>query len=60
MTLADQVASNGVLHLIDRVMFPLSTDNAVQYLAKHPDLGTLLYSVAETTLPAVLQGRQND
>ena len=41
-------------------MFPLPIDNAVQYLAKNPDLGTLLYSVVETkTLPGALQGNIN-
>ncbi|XP_045167122.2 transforming growth factor-beta-induced protein ig-h3-like [Mercenaria mercenaria] len=48
-------ATNGVIHLLSRVMFPLPTADAVQYLAQNNDLGTLLYSVAMTPLRAVLQ-----
>jgi hypothetical protein len=37
-------------------MYPLPTADAVQFMAKNNQLGTLLYSVAMTPLRGVLQG----
>ncbi|XP_060594582.1 transforming growth factor-beta-induced protein ig-h3-like [Ruditapes philippinarum] len=48
-------ATNGVIHLLSRVMYPLPTADAVQFMAQNNQLGTLLYSVAMTPLRGILQ-----
>ncbi|XP_071171550.1 protein sll1483-like [Mytilus edulis] len=56
VVLADQKASNGVIHVISRVMFPLPTENLVATVAKNKDLMTLVKAVTLAKLVKTLSG----
>ncbi|XP_033744958.1 transforming growth factor-beta-induced protein ig-h3-like [Pecten maximus] len=44
--LPDQFATNGVVHMIDRVLYPLPTQNLLTYVAGTPSLSQLVYAVS--------------
>ncbi|CAC5401052.1 unnamed protein product [Mytilus coruscus] len=56
VVLADQKASNGVIHVISRVMFPLPKENLVATVAKNKDLMTLVKAVTKAGLAKTLSG----
>ena len=53
----DQNASNGVIHVIDKVLFPLPTGNIPQTVGGRSDLSTLLYAVGQANLTDTLNGK---
>ena len=57
MALPDQNATNGVIHVIDKVMFPLPTGAIPQVVGDNPDLSTLLYAIAQANLTDALNGK---
>ena len=56
MTVRDQNATNGVIHVIDKVMYPLPTARIPAIVAGTPSLSTLLYAVAQGKLVDALNG----
>lgn len=56
VVMADQNATNGVIHVIDRVMFPLPSEDIPKVVASNPQLSTLLYAVAQGQLAGPLAG----
>jgi len=46
----DNIASNGVLYLIDDVIFPMPTQDVLQYCASQPNLTQLVYSFVRANL----------
>ena len=57
MTLPDQNATNGVIHVIDKVMYPLPTARIPTIVAGMPELSTLLYAVSAGQLVGALSGK---
>ena len=57
MTLPDQNATNGVIHVIDKVMYPLPTGAIPTIVAGIPYLSTLLYALATGQLVGPLSGK---
>jgi hypothetical protein len=55
--LTNQNASNGVIHVIDRAMYPLPDNTLLQYVAMQPNLSQLVYSVIRANLQAELAGK---
>ncbi|KAJ8301480.1 hypothetical protein KUTeg_020467 [Tegillarca granosa] len=37
----DQEASNGIIHVIDRVIYPIPSENMIEYITNRPNLQTL-------------------
>ncbi|XP_071141193.1 transforming growth factor-beta-induced protein ig-h3-like [Mytilus galloprovincialis] len=56
VVLTNQNASNGVIHVLDRVMYPLPDNTLLQYVASQPNLSQLVYSVIRADLQAELAG----
>ena len=54
--MADKMASNGVIHVIDRVMLP-PVGSVVDAVKMDPMLSTLLTAVTTADLGAVLSGQ---
>ena len=52
----NQNASNGVIHVIDRVMFPLPLEPLTGLVTKDPMLSTLLTAVKAAGLVDTLSG----
>jgi transforming growth factor-beta-induced protein len=53
----NQNASNGVIHVIDRVMFPLPLEPLTGFVTKDPMLSTLLTAVKAAGLVDTLSGK---
>jgi len=53
---ADQNATNGVIHVVNRVLFPIPRGNIVQVVARQPDLKTLVTAVTAAGLVNTLSG----
>ncbi|KAL3853349.1 hypothetical protein ACJMK2_016897 [Sinanodonta woodiana] len=53
----NQNATNGVIHVVDKVLYPLPDNNIPQYVAFSPELSTLLYCVLQGQLTDVLSGQ---
>ena len=57
MVVADHVASNGVIHMIDRVVYPIPTLNIAQYLTRDSTyFSTLLDAVRVAGLTDLFAG----
>ncbi|XP_053377483.1 periostin-like [Mercenaria mercenaria] len=56
VVMVDQNATNGVIHVIDKVMFPLPSEDIPKTVAATPNLSTLLYAVAQGQLAGPLAG----
>ena len=56
VTLADQNDTNGVIHVIEKVMYPLPTGRIPLIVATTPSLSTLLYAVTQGKLAEALNG----
>ena len=56
VTLADQNATNGVIHVIDKVMYPLPTGRIPMILAGMKNLSTLVFAAASAQLIGALNG----
>ncbi|XP_061185107.1 periostin-like [Saccostrea echinata] len=52
----DNIASNGVVHLIDDVMYPLPEESVLQYCASNQNLTQLTYSFIRSNLQYDIQG----
>ena len=58
VVVADHVASNGVIHVVDRVMYPIPTRNIAQYLAHDSTyFSTLLDAVQEAGITDLFAGK---
>ena len=55
----DQMATNGIIHVIDRVMFPIPVEDIVTAVSKTPMFSTLLKAVEVAGLVKALQGNIN-
>ena len=51
-------ATNGVIHIIDKVLVPSADRNIVQALDKKGDFSTLLTAVKITGLVSILESRK--
>merc|ERR1712168_713316 len=56
VTKADQMATNGVIHVINRVMFPIPMGSVVDVVVKDQDFSTLLKAVQTAKLATTLSG----
>ncbi|XP_071138666.1 transforming growth factor-beta-induced protein ig-h3-like [Mytilus edulis] len=56
VVLADQNATNGVIHVIDQVLAEIPTQNIVQFAASQKDFSSLVYAVVRANLGATLSG----
>ncbi|KAK3103241.1 hypothetical protein FSP39_017752 [Pinctada imbricata] len=54
--LADQKATNGVIHVLDKVMYPIPTMSILETAASTPSLSTLVYAVTMAKLQETLAG----
>ena len=54
--MADHMATNGVIHVIDRVMYPIPMGSVVDAVKMNDDLTTLLTAVTTAGLGGVLSG----
>ena len=54
---ADQMASNGVIHVLSRVMYPIPMGDVVDVVSMNPDFSTLLTAVETAGIAATLKGR---
>ena len=57
MVLADQNATNGVIHVIDRVEFPIPIAAVVKTAERQSELGTLVKAVLAAGLQNTLSGK---
>ncbi|KAK3579767.1 hypothetical protein CHS0354_018203 [Potamilus streckersoni] len=53
----NQNATNGVIHIVDKVLYPLPNINIPQYVTISPELSTLFYCVVQGQLTDVLSGQ---
>lgn len=56
----DQNATNGVIHVIDKVLYPVPSLNLVQLVGTTEDFSTLLYCVIRANLEGQLAGEFKD
>ncbi|KAJ8301403.1 hypothetical protein KUTeg_020390 [Tegillarca granosa] len=59
ITQVDLQASNGVIHLIDRLMYPIPEESALQYLASKPNFTQLAYNAIRANIATELQALMN-
>jgi transforming growth factor-beta-induced protein len=59
VVMADQNATNGVIHVIDKVMFPLPSADIPTTVAADKELSTLLTAVKEGQLAGPLAGNEH-
>jgi len=52
----DNMASNGVIHIIDTVMYPLPTESFIQYAALQARFSQLIYNAIRADLQTVVTG----
>jgi len=52
----DQMASNGIVHLVDRVLFPIPEGTVTQLVSRQKELSTLLTAVQKANLTSALSG----
>ena len=57
VTLPDQNATNGVIHVVSRVMFPIPLMNIPEEVTRDPRFSTLLTAVEKANLATVLAGK---
>ncbi|XP_071826039.1 transforming growth factor-beta-induced protein ig-h3-like [Apostichopus japonicus] len=55
----DQNASNGVVHVLDKVMFPVPRQNLVETAKRIPELKSLVEALVKTNLTSALAGAGN-
>ena len=53
---ADNNATNGVIHVINRVMYPVPSDPVPNVVAMNAQFGTLVYALQQGQLLPVLAG----
>lgn len=56
VVMADQNATNGVIHVVNRVLFPIPRGNIPELVSKQPQLKTLLTAVTAAGLVQTLSG----
>lgn len=56
VVVADQLASNGVIHVVSKVLFPIPFGTVTDTVAKEPMLSTLLTAVQKANLGSTLAG----
>jgi len=56
VVLADQQASNGVIHVLRKVIFPIPEGSVVDFVSRDPFVSTLLKAVVAADLVKTLQG----
>ncbi|KAK7101496.1 transforming growth factor-beta-induced protein ig-h3-like [Littorina saxatilis] len=56
VALADQQASNGVIHLLNKVIFPIPEGSVVDFVSRDPFVSTLLKAVVAANLVKTLEG----
>ena len=52
----DNIVTNGVVHLLDEVMFPLPEKSVLQYCASNQNLTQLTYSFVRANLQYDIEG----
>ncbi|WAR25203.1 BGH3-like protein, partial [Mya arenaria] len=57
VTMADQNATNGVIHVIDHVMYPLPSGTIPLVAAVAKQFGTLVYALQQGQLIPALEGK---
>lgn len=57
--LADQNATNGVIHVIDKVLVPLPSQNMLQYLASDGEFYKFVHSFVKVKLERKLIGKND-
>ena len=55
--MADQECSNGIIHVIDHVLYPIPDKDIVGYAALDADFSSLVYAVIQAKLEETLEGR---
>ena len=60
ITMADQMASNGVIHVISRVMYPIPMGDVVDIVSTMSNFTTLLTAVKTAGLAETLKGKSPD
>ena len=53
----DIEASNGIIHLIDEVMYPMPDKDIIQTCAMKPELTQLVYSIVRANLQNDIVGK---
>lgn len=56
MILADRECSNGVIHVVDHVLYPIPEKNIVELAAETPDFSQLVFAVEKAMLEKTLEG----
>jgi len=56
VTAPDQNATNGVIHVVSKVLFPIPLGNVVQTAQRQSELGTLVKAVIAANLASTLSG----
>lgn len=56
ITAVDKMANNGVIHVIDTVMYQIPDQSVLTYAASQPDLGQLVYNAIRANLQTTLEG----
>jgi uncharacterized surface protein with fasciclin (FAS1) repeats len=56
ITATDNLASNGVVHIIDKVILPADKDIVATALAANPEFSTLVTALGQASLVTALQG----
>lgn len=56
MILPDNDASNGVVHMLNQVIYPVPMENIVAEASTTPELSTLVYAIIRGNLQKTLSG----
>lgn len=56
IVMVDQNATNGVIHVVDRVLFPIPFEDIVKVVTTDPEFGTLKVAVVAAGLATALSG----
>lgn len=57
IVMVDQNATNGVIHVVDRVLFPIPFEDIVKVVETDPEFGTLKVAVVAAGLATALSGK---